>query len=141
MTKDTLTLDITPGGIARCTAPRATEHRSLMFSLMVISSLQLQCGLVVARNWLPGMHLFVQAIHHLQRSAQAPMAALPLEWPRMERDSLACLDRSDDRHPQVIYLSSAFASCCLARPHGMPPLPEPAFTFDVQWGLPSGLLA
>jgi hypothetical protein len=136
---DQVTIRVTHGGGVRCVAPRCTDDRSLIFSLMVSASLHLQCESVLARHWLPGMHLMVQAFLPLQRPADVTMQDLAWEWPRMERSGFSWLDRSDEKHPAIVYLPSAFGSCCLVRARSMPQHPAPAFTFDIRWPLPATL--
>ena len=135
MQEDTLILDIEPGGDLRCVAPRTIEDRSTMFAAVVGISLLLGCDLVMARHWLPGVHLFVQAAEDLP--VNAPIPHLGTEWQRLQPVAMAWLDGGG---PPVLHLHSAYGHCSLASDRVPPHVENVAFTLDLRWPLPPALL-
>jgi len=132
-------LDIAHGGSVRCAVPRTAEDRSTMFAAAIGASLLLGCKLVLARHWLPGIHLFVQAVDDLP--ANAPIPHLCTEWLRLQPDVVAWLDQADDSDHLAVCLPTTLGSCHLARDHASLRFDEVAFTFDLQWRLPPALRA
>ena len=137
----TIELDIVPGGRVRCSPPRTTSERAQMFTTVVGVSLLLRCDRVLARHWLPGMHLVVQAAHHLHRPGRTLIEGVGAEWERLEADVVAWLDQADDGDHPIVRLPTTFGSCHLARGHADLRFDEVAFTFDLQWRLPPALRA
>lgn len=134
-------LNVAPGGRVCCAAPRTTAERSQMFATIVSVSLLLRCDLVLARHWFPGVHLFVQASHHLHRPGRTPIQGLAQAWERLEPDVVNWLDCAVDTDPLAVRLPTAFGDCTVARDCADLRFDEVAFTFDVQWPLPTALRA
>jgi hypothetical protein len=135
--QDTIELDIVAGGRVRCSAPRTTSEWAQIFTTVVSVSLLLRCDLVLARHWLPGMHLFVEAGHHLHRPGRTLIEGVGMEWQRLEPDVVAWLDQADDSDHLVVSLPTTFGGCHLARDRADLCFDQVAFSFDLQWRLPA----
>ena len=135
MQAGSLILDIVPGGELKCVVPRTAEDRSAMFAAVVGVSMLRGCDLVMVRHWLPGVHLFVQAAHDLP--VNAPTPHLCTEWLRLQSAVMAWLDGDG---PLVVQLPTAYGLCHLASDRTPLRFDEVAYTFSLQWRLPSACM-